>query len=168
MATLLLMVIFLKNKEVCKQAISNFSSTLDAQKMFALIFHLKFKASFILVLFSCAWFYKFVSFKFFFCFLFLVFLFYFPYCSFFFPLLPFSFSFLLLLFAHLHHHFLLRASTLPSCFAHPLFLPTYPIHHSTYSLLCLPIVYSSFHYACSPLYLFIMFCMLATFCLLVI
>lgn len=85
-----------------------------------------------------------------------------------FPLLPFFFSFLLLLFPHLHHHFLLRASTLSSCFAHALLLPTYSIHHSTYSLLCQPIGYSIFHFACSPLYLFIMFCMLATFCLLVI
>jgi hypothetical protein len=73
-----------------------------------------------------------------------------------------------LLFPHLHHHFLLRASTLSSYFAHALFLPTYPIRHSTYSLLCLPIVYSSFHSPHSPLYLFIIFCMLVTFCILVI
>jgi hypothetical protein len=63
---------------------------------------------------------------------------------------------------------LLWASTISSCFAHALFLPTYPIHHSTYSLLWLPIVYSSFHFACSTLYLFIMVCMLAIFCLLII
>lgn len=74
---------------------------------------------------------SFLGFKFFLCFLFVVFLFFFPYCSFFFPLLPFSFSFLLLLFPDLHHHFMLRASTLSCCFAHALFLPTYPIHHST-------------------------------------